>query len=156
MARFGERKGNQPEPGPRDTLRARLATLALDPDAPPIAPLLSLGLIDRAKPPGPRLPPLAAALEAPGVLASTDLSEKLESLTALALERATDILENAVDPDSDYYPEELRAQTSTIKTALQTQVRVDEQRLRQKLSNALPNLLAILKEEELRLGQNAA
>lgn len=69
----------------------------------------------------------------------------------LALERGEDILTNPVDPDSAFYPEELRAQTSTIKTVLGTQVRVDENRLRRKLADSMPKLLALIKEEESRL-----
>lgn len=76
----------------------------------------------------------------------------MTEVTSLALDRSRDILIEPVDPDSEFYSDELRAQTSTIKTVLTTQVRVDETKLRMKVAETLPKLLAILAEEEQRLG----
>lgn len=114
-----------------------------------------LDKIDRAKLPDARGSAAAlaeAAAAGSGLLAATDLSAKLEGLTGLALDRAHDILKDPLDTDSGYYPEELRAQASIIKTTLSTQVRVDENRLRKRELDVMPKLKAIIAEEEKRLG----
>lgn len=149
MSRFGGRKRSTGTPPARQAVRDRLAGLVETPDDVYVP---SLGQIDSATLPAYLKPDTPPSSLGEGLLAETDLSSRLNDVTALALERAYDILEKPVDPDSDYYPEELRAQTSTIKTALTTQVRVDETKLRMKVAETLPKLLAILKEEEARLG----
>lgn len=81
----------------------------------------------------------------------TDHSAKLLSLTGLALDRAQDILLVSPDKSSEAYGIELRAQTSTIKTVLATQLRVDENHLRRRATDALPKLLEAVAAEEKRL-----
>lgn len=52
---------------------------------------------------------------------------------------------------SEFYPDELRAMVAGIKTALTTTVRVDENNLRRRQVDTLPELLAKLSGEERRL-----
>lgn len=73
----------------------------------------------------------------PGVL---DDSTKLERLTDKALTKAEAILDLVTDDD----PERghvLRAQTSVITSTLNTQVKVDERRLRRQQLDRLPALI---------------
>jgi hypothetical protein len=72
----------------------------------------------------------------PGVL---DDSTKLERLTDKALDKATEVLELPTT-SSDEYGHVLRAQTSVITTVLNTQVKVDERRLRRQQLDRLPAL----------------
>lgn len=82
---------------------------------------------------------------------TTDQSAKLMTLTGLALDRASDILQVFPSRMSETFGEELRAQTSTIKTVLATQLRVDENQLRRRTVDALPQLLKDVAAEEKRL-----
>lgn len=81
----------------------------------------------------------------------TDHSSKLLGLTGLALDRATDILQVFPSRTSETFGEELRAQTSVVKTVLATQLRVDENQLRRRTVDALPQLLKDIAAEEKRL-----
>lgn len=93
----------------------------------------------------------SAFIDLDDALGTTDQSQKLLSLTGLALDRATDILRDAPSRTSGTFGEELRAQTSTIKTVLTTQLRVDENHLRRRAVDALPELLKAVAIEERRL-----
>jgi hypothetical protein len=93
----------------------------------------------------------SAFIDLASELGTTDQSQKLLSLTGLALDRATDILRDKAERKSDTYNEDLRAQTSTIKTVLTTQLRVDENHLRRRAVDSLPALLKAVALEEQRL-----
>lgn len=93
----------------------------------------------------------AAFMDLDDVTVTTDHSSKLLGLTGLALDRATDILQVFPSRESETFGEELRAQTSTIKTVLATQLRVDENHLRRRTVDALPELLKSVAAEEKRL-----
>jgi hypothetical protein len=74
-----------------------------------------------------------------------DASDELDSLTGLALKRAREILEEPIDFEND---KAMRLQVSTIQTVLNTQVRVDEGRLKRRKIDALPKLLELIQREE--------
>lgn len=93
----------------------------------------------------------AAFMDLEDVTVTTDHSAKLLGLTGLALDRATDILQDFPDRMSETFGEELRAQTSVLKTVLTTQLRVDENHLRRRTVDALPQLLRDVAAEEKRL-----
>lgn len=163
MPGFGQKKQHAPAPPakPRAIYTRLSGGLGMvefveapvpPPRKPTRAPVLPLGKIDHVQLPGARVAALAAANAGTGLIGATDLSAQLEDITGLALARARDILENPLDADSDYYPEELRAVTSTIKTALLTQTRVDENKLRRRELDVMPQLMKIIEEEEKRLG----
>ena len=90
------------------------------------------------------------------VLVTTDHSSKLLGLTGLALDRATDILQVFPSRMSETFGDELRAQVSTVKTVLTTQLRVDENHLRRRTVDALPQLLRDVAAEEKRLAARGA
>lgn len=92
-----------------------------------------------------------AFMDLDDVTVTTDHSAKLMGLTGLALDRATDILQTFPSRQSETFGDELRAQTSTIKTVLATQLRVDENHLRRRTVDALPELLKSVAAEEKRL-----
>lgn len=96
-------------------------------------------------------PAPVAFMDLDDVTVTTDHSSKLLGLTGLALDRATDILQVFPSRESETFGEELRAQTSTIKTVLATQLRVDENHLRRRTVDALPELLKSVAAEEKRL-----
>lgn len=79
-----------------------------------------------------------------------DLAGRLEHLTGKALDRADDILELEIDPEHEKFGESVRAVNSAIKTITQTQVRVDEHRLKQRNADALPEILEKIKAYEER------
>lgn len=79
-----------------------------------------------------------------------DASDELETLTGLALKRAREILSEPINFDNDKI---VRATIATIQTVLNTQVRVDEGRLKRRKLDALPKLLEIIAGEERKLGR---
>ncbi len=87
--------------------------------------------------------PAPAAKDSP-----LDASDELDQLTGLALKRTREILEEPIDFDNDKM---VRATLSAINTVLNTQVRVDEGRLKRRKLDALPKLLEILAREESRM-----
>lgn len=97
-----------------------------------------------------------AFMDLDDVTVTTDHSSKLLGLTGLALDRATDILQVFPSRESETFGDELRAQTSTIKTVLATQLRVDENHLRRRTVDALPELLKSVAAEEKRLAARGA
>jgi hypothetical protein len=58
------------------------------------------------------------------------LAPKLEKITSKGLDKADQILDLPLDPDSETFGPTLRAQTSIVGQALTTQVRVDENQMR--------------------------
>ena len=80
-----------------------------------------------------------------------DLAAKLERVSAKALNKADEILDLPL-PSADHasFGAVLRAQNAVINSALSTQVKVDENRLRAGVVNKLPELLEILREEEIK------
>lgn len=84
-------------------------------------------------------------------LVSTDLAGKLEQLSGKALDRLDDLLEMDISNDEDEkFGEKVRGLNSATKTVLQTQVRVDEHRLKQRSLDVLPELLEAIKAEEAK------
>lgn len=79
-----------------------------------------------------------------------DASDELDGLTGLALKRAREILQEPIDFENDKV---LKVQVATIGKILDTQVRVDEGRLKRRKLDALPKLLEIIASEERRLGR---
>lgn len=75
-------------------------------------------------------------------------------MTQKALDRAEDILDTEADPmDVETFGPKLRAQTSVITSVLNTQAKVDENRLRRQTADRLPALLALVNETAKRLPQ---
>lgn len=84
-------------------------------------------------------------------LAASDLAGKLEHLSGKALDRLDDLLEMDISDDGDEkFGEKVRGLNSATKTVLQTQVRVDEHRLKARSLDVLPELLEAIKAEEVR------
>lgn len=93
--------------------------------------------------PDPGLPADELAKESP-----LDASDELDSLTGLALERARQVLSEPIDFENDKF---LRTQVSVIQLVLNTQVRVDEGRLKRRKLDALPKLLELIQREEQKM-----
>ena len=129
-------------------MRMRTVDAILASDPPEVG---SVGDIRSAMEAVPEAKQPSAFIDLADALGTTSQSEKLLSLTGLALDRATDILRTAPEKTSETFSEELRAQTSTIKTVLTTQLRVDENHLRRRTVDALPELLKNVALEEKRL-----
>jgi hypothetical protein len=84
-------------------------------------------------------------------LVSTDLAGKLEHLSGRALDRLDDLLDlDIADDEHEKFGEKVRALNAATKTVLQTQVRVDEHRLKTRALDVLPELLEAIKQEEAR------
>lgn len=84
-------------------------------------------------------------------LSESELATKLERLTHRALDRAEDLLEMDIsDEEHDKFGEKVRGLNSAIKTVVQTQVRVDEHRLRSRKEEILPQLLEAIAAEEAK------
>ena len=90
----------------------------------------------------PGLPLGARADEAPG-----DMAAELESVAQLGLKNLRDILTLPLDVEDAPL---LRAKNAAANTVLGTQVKVDENRLRAGVVDRLPELLEILREEEIK------
>ena len=86
-----------------------------------------------------------------------DLAAKLERVSAKAIDKADQILDLPL-PSADHasFGAVLRAQNAAINSALTTQVRVDENRLRGATIDRLPELLKILAEEEILYAKRRA
>jgi hypothetical protein len=85
------------------------------------------------------------------------LASKLERVTEKAIEKTDEILDLPL-PSSDHptFGAVLRAQNAAANTVLNTQTKVDENRLRATAVNKLPELLEILKEEQINLAMRRA
>jgi len=86
-----------------------------------------------------------------------DLAVKLERVSEKALNKADEILDLPL-PSADHasFGAVLRAQNAAINSALTTQVKVDENRLRAATVDRLPELLEILREEEILYAKRRA
>jgi hypothetical protein len=69
----------------------------------------------------------------------------------MALTKLDDILNLGLDEHDENFPTVLRVQMTAVQTVMNTQVKVDEQRLKQRQEDKLPELLARLLEEEKKL-----
>src|SRR5271165_1194463 len=74
------------------------------------------------------------------------LATKLERVTEKAVDKTDEILGLAL-PDHASFGAVLRAQNAAANTVLNTQVKVDENRLRKQQIDRLPELLEIIREE---------
>jgi hypothetical protein len=80
------------------------------------------------------------------------LASKLERVTEKAIDKADEILDLPLpNPDSESFGAVLRAQNAAANTVLNTQVKVDEHSLRRQTIDKLPELVRIIREEELKL-----
>jgi hypothetical protein len=91
--------------------------------------------------PSPGLPPGPPAGH-PG-----DMAAELQAVAQLGLKNLRDILTLPLDAEDAPL---LRAKNAAANTVLGTQVRVDENRLRSGVVDKLPELLEILREEEIK------
>src|SRR6516165_7732622 len=91
--------------------------------------------------PGPR------AGEAPLAGHPGDMAAELEAVAQLGLKNLRDILALPLDVEDGPL---LRAKNAAANTILNTQTRVDENRLRAGVVDKLPELLEILREEEIK------
>ncbi len=74
-------------------------------------------------------------------LADSPLASKLETVAERAIEKLEEIMKIPLDPENLQYGAVLRAQAAVANTALITQVRVDENKLRARAPDTLSRLL---------------
>jgi len=87
----------------------------------------------------------------------SELATKLERVSEKALNKADEILDLPL-PSADHasFAAVLRAQNAAANTILNTQTKVDENRLRAGVADKLPELLEILREEEILYAKRRA
>jgi hypothetical protein len=95
----------------------------------------------------PGLPPGPRADGAPLAGHPGDMAAELEAVAHLGLKNLRDILALPLDVEDGPL---LRAKNAAANTILNTQTRVDENRLRAGVVDKLPELLEILREEEIK------
>jgi hypothetical protein len=95
----------------------------------------------------PGLPSGPRAAEAPLARHPGDMAAELEAVAQLGLKNLRDILTLPLDIEDGAL---LRAKNAAASTVLGTQVKVDENRLRAGVADKLPELLEILREEEIK------
>jgi hypothetical protein len=95
----------------------------------------------------PGLPPGPRAHEAPLAGRPGDMAAELEAVAHLGLKNLRDILTLPIDVEDGPL---LRAKNAAANTILNTQTKVDENRLRAGAVDRLPELLEILREEEIK------
>jgi hypothetical protein len=95
----------------------------------------------------PGLPPAARADEALLAEHPRDMAAELEAVAQLGLKNLRDILTAPLDFEDNSL---LRAKNAAASTVLSTQVKVDENRLRSAAVDKLPELLEILREEQIK------
>ena len=95
----------------------------------------------------PSLPPGPRADEAPLARHPRDMAAELEAVAQLGLKNLRDILTLPLDVEDGPL---LRAKNAAANTILSTQTKVDENRLRAGVADKLPELLEILREEEIK------
>jgi hypothetical protein len=95
----------------------------------------------------PGLPPGLRADEAPLARHPGDMAAELEAVAHLGLKNLRDILALPLDVEDGPL---LRAKNAAANTILNTQTKVDENRLRAGVADKLPELLEILREEEIK------
>ena len=101
-------------------------------------------------PQSPGLPPGARADEAPLAGHPGDMAAELEAVAQLGLKNLRDILTAPLDFEDTSL---VRAKNAAANTVLSTQVKVDENRLRSAAVDKLPELLEILREEQVKLAE---
>lgn len=79
--------------------------------------------------------------------ADSDAADKLEELLPLALRKLKEVLEEPTDFED---PRMVALQLQATNQVLTTQLRVDEGHLRRRKMDVLPNLLAMIAQEEDR------
>ena len=94
----------------------------------------------------PGLPTEPQADEAPVAGHPGDMASELEAVAQLGLKNLRDILTAPLDFEDTSL---VRAKNAAASTVLSTQVKVDENRLRSAAVDKLPELLEILREEEI-------
>jgi hypothetical protein len=95
----------------------------------------------------PGLPPGARVDEAPPAGHPGDMAAELEAVAQLGLKNLRDILTAPLDFEDNSL---LRAKNAAANTVLNTQVKVDENTLRRQTVDRLPELLEILREEQIK------
>ena len=95
----------------------------------------------------PGLPPAAWADGAPVAGHPGDMASELEAVAQLGLKNLRDILTAPLDFEDTSL---VRAKNAAANTVLSTQVKVDENRLRSAAVDRLPELLEILREEQIK------
>jgi len=98
----------------------------------------------------PGLPPAAWADGAPVAGHPGDMASELEAVAQLGLKNLRDILTAPLDFEDTSL---VRAKNAAANTVLSTQVKVDENRLRSAAVDKLPELLEILREEQVKLAE---
>ena len=98
----------------------------------------------------PGLPPGPRADETPLDGQRGDMAAELEAVAQLGLKNLRDILTAPLDFEDNSL---LRAKNAAANTVLSTQVKVDENRLRAGVVDKLPELLEILREEQIKLAE---
>jgi hypothetical protein len=89
--------------------------------------------------------------EQAGEIETKDLPTQLEDVTGKAITKSQEILNFPLDPHDEHFGLVLRAQTAVINSALNTQAKVDENRLRARRIDVLPRLLEMIKEEKQKM-----
>ena len=95
----------------------------------------------------PGLPPGPRADETPLDGQRGDMAAELEAVAQLGLKNLRNILTAPLDLEDGSL---LRAKNAAANTVLSTQTKVDENRLRAGVADKLPELLEILREEEIK------
>src|SRR5262249_34458244 len=99
------------------------------------------------------LPPAARADEARPAGHPGDMAAELEAVAQLGLKNLRDILTAPLDFEDNSL---LRAKNAAAATALNTQIRADENQLRHRAVDRLPELLEILREEQIAYAMRRA
>ena len=98
--------------------------------------------------------PLDATPKGGPVGTESALGPKLEKIAGRSLDKADEILELPLDPDNAAtYGPTLRAQTAVVGHAIGTQVRVDENKLREQRFDRLPELMRKIAEVQAQAAQ---
>jgi hypothetical protein len=96
------------------------------------------------------------ATTAPAKELALDASDDLEALVKKSMRKLDAILDLTLDQDDEAFATILRVQMTGVQTVLNTQVRVDDQRLKKKQSDNLPKLLdALARHDKSRRADSA-
>jgi hypothetical protein len=79
------------------------------------------------------------------------LGAELEAAASKSIAKLNEVLDIPLDPERTHYQAELRSRTALINTALSTQARVDETRMRPQRISRLDHLIELIRQEEARL-----
>jgi hypothetical protein len=95
------------------------------------------------------LPYVPETAAAPGKALTLDASDELEAAIPKAFRKLNEILDLDLNAqDEKEWQTLLRVQMTAVQTVLNTQVRVDDQRLRRRQSDNIPKLLEALARHE--------